>query len=128
MTIELQDALVTEEGRPVLLRVRLCDIERQRKDGFVATFSMPAFSQDVCFRLGCSREAAEALLEIYEEEPMAVLMIHEFAIVDMIDEVSRAVFELKVLRSDDDAEQHGLAIGTPVAFGTLIDFVFVEAH
>jgi len=123
-TIHWQEALVRDDGRPIVFRAHLDDV-RKHGDGYIATFS--EFPLGRVFRhpywlLRCGQSQAKRLLG-YSDPRLA-----EFYVVARIASVERAVFQVSARAEVYSPEEvYGRldieGARAVVATGELVDFV-----
>ena len=118
LTMEIEDALLRKDNRPILLRVTLDDVER-KENKYLAYFSAD-FSVDFTslkFILDCNDEQIKKITQ------RQLRLSDEYAVIAEIQKIRKITFESAV--EDKDGEESGTYImDTLIATGKCLDLLF----
>jgi hypothetical protein len=126
-TIEVEDALLRKDNRPVLFIAKVKDVVRKENEylvRFLAAGSLETSSLMFEFILDCSDEQVSKVIQQQIEYGDC------YAVIASINKLKKVAFEVTpVVDSDDEGNYGAIEIDTPntfVATGRCIDLLFVK--
>jgi hypothetical protein len=127
-TMEIEDALLRKDNRPVLFLATVSDIER-KENKYLAHFCMADLELEclstIVVALDCSDEQVRKITQQQSESRD----LENYAVIAVINKVKKVAFGIKPVVTNDGEENCGeIEIDTPnifVATGRCVDLLFI---
>ncbi len=127
-TMEVEDALLRKDSRPVLFLSQVNDVERKENTYMVRFVNELGRDPQIEFVLDCTDEQVRKITQQQSEFKYS----KKYAVVAVINKVKKVAFGVNPVVTSDDGEKYGeIEIDTPdifVATGRCVDLLFVEDY